>query len=209
MTVLELVERDLKKARINLEKAKAKQNTPPSELEHMEELCGLRAKIVELIEENEKLLTVIFKKEDTMQIILQEHQAEYDSMAKSVNEASDLIRKLKADKEELVNAYKKLSEEHEKILNHYFIDTKIGSGTSRQKCIEETVLKMAKILQDEIKSALDSNYRARQERIDKWKDPNAYIGGDFVNICDGKIAALRGIDDFIGEIVDKMLEENK
>ena len=159
-----------------------------------------------LIEENEKLRTVIFKKEDTMQIILQEHQAEYDSMAKSVNEASELIRKLRANKEKLINAYKKLLDEHQKTLSHYFIDTTIGSGTSRQKCIEETVRKMAKMLQDEIKSALDSNYRARQERIDKWKDPNAYIGGDFVSICDGKIAALRGIDDFIDEIVDKMLE---
>lgn len=49
MTVQELVERDLKKAQINLEKAKSKPSIPLSELEHMEELCRLRAKIVELI----------------------------------------------------------------------------------------------------------------------------------------------------------------
>lgn len=71
--------------------------------------------------------------------LIKELTAEYDSMAKSVNEASNLIRKLRSDKEKLTNAYKHLSEEYVKTLNHYFIDTTVGSGTSRQKCIEETV----------------------------------------------------------------------
>jgi hypothetical protein len=48
MTVQELVERDLKKARINLEQAKARANTPLPEVEHLEELCRLRARIIEL-----------------------------------------------------------------------------------------------------------------------------------------------------------------
>lgn len=58
-------------------------------------------------------------------------------------------------------------------------------------------------VQEEIELALERNYKARQEHLEKWKDPNAYIGGNFVDTVDGKILALRGIADFIDEIEKK------
>ena len=56
MTILELVERDLKKAEINLEKAKAKPNITRSELEHTEELYRLRALIVDICKSSEGVI---------------------------------------------------------------------------------------------------------------------------------------------------------
>lgn len=47
MNIRELAERDLKDVKRNLERAKTKQNVPQSEIEHLEELCVLRAKILE------------------------------------------------------------------------------------------------------------------------------------------------------------------
>ena len=49
MTLQELVNKDLKKAEINLQKAKVKPNIPIAELEHCEELYRLRAMLAEII----------------------------------------------------------------------------------------------------------------------------------------------------------------
>lgn len=49
MTVLELAERDLKKAKQNLVKAVARPGVPHEELNHIRELMELRAEIVEII----------------------------------------------------------------------------------------------------------------------------------------------------------------
>lgn len=73
----------------------------------------------------------------------------------------------------------------------------------------EAVKEFAEKVHTEIYEALESNYKARQEHINKWKDPNAYIGGGFVSMCDGKIAALRGIDYFIDNLVKEMTEQRK
>ena len=83
------------------------------------------------------------------------------------------------------------------------IDDLIRAGVCfRESLVKEICCK----IEAEIVSALESNYSARRERIEKWKDANAYIGGDFVSICDGKIAALRGIEDFIEELKDSYVE---
>lgn len=47
MTIYELTERDFRRAKINLEKARKKQNVPQSELEHLAELCVLRKAILD------------------------------------------------------------------------------------------------------------------------------------------------------------------
>ena len=49
MTIQELVNRDLKKAEINLQRAKVKPNVTSTELEHCEELYKLRTKLAEII----------------------------------------------------------------------------------------------------------------------------------------------------------------
>ena len=56
-------------------------------------------------------------------------------------------------------------------------------------------------IEREIVAALQSNYSAKQERVEKQ------IPDDFVSyMCEGKIAALRGIDDFIAELKKKYTE---
>ncbi len=54
----------------------------------------------------------------------------------------------------------------------------------------------------EIRAALESNFRAKQERIEK-KRPTAFI--DY--IIEGKIAALRGLDDYLDELEDRLSDE--
>ena len=49
MTIIELAERDFRRAKINLENARKKPNVPQSELEHLAELCVLRQHILELL----------------------------------------------------------------------------------------------------------------------------------------------------------------
>ena len=46
MTLHELAVKDMKKARINLERAKQRPNVPTKELEHLEELLKLREELV-------------------------------------------------------------------------------------------------------------------------------------------------------------------
>ena len=53
MTVLELAERDLRKAKINLEHAQHRPNVPLLDLQHLEDLCILREQIVEILRERE------------------------------------------------------------------------------------------------------------------------------------------------------------
>ena len=53
MTVLELAERDLRKAKINLEHAQHRPNVPILDLQHLEEQCVLREQIVEILRERE------------------------------------------------------------------------------------------------------------------------------------------------------------
>ena len=53
MTVLELAERDLRKARINLEQAQNRPNVPMLEISNLARLCILREQIVEILREAE------------------------------------------------------------------------------------------------------------------------------------------------------------
>lgn len=65
----------------------------------------------------------------------------------------------------------------------------------------EVVREIFEEIRREIKAALKSNYNAKQERVEKQ------IPDDFVSyMCEGKIAALRGIDDFIDELEQKYTE---
>ena len=58
-------------------------------------------------------------------------------------------------------------------------------------------------LQSEIAAALESNYKAKGDRL---KEPNLYMTDEFVAYCEGKIHALRGISDFIEELKEKYTE---
>lgn len=61
------------------------------------------------------------------------------------------------------------------------------------------------LLREEITQALDSNYKAKSKRLAK---PNVAMADEFITFCEGKIAALRGIDDFIDNIIKETEAEN-
>lgn len=48
----------------------------------------------------------------------------------------------------------------------------------------------------EIRQALESNYKAKNERL---ANPNITMADEFVSYCEGKISALRWIDGFVKE----------
>lgn len=66
------------------------------------------------------------------------------------------------------------------------------------KGFEDGAKMFAKEIKAEIHEALENNYKVRSERIAK---PNIDMADEFVSYCDGKIHCLRGIDDFIDELL--------
>ena len=57
----------------------------------------------------------------------------------------------------------------------------------------------------EIREALISNYKARAERIAK---PNVDMADEFISYCEGKIAALRGIETFIEDLLQEVVGDD-
>lgn len=55
-------------------------------------------------------------------------------------------------------------------------------------------------IKEEIQSALRNNYNVRSKRIEKHGTSDG-----FISVVDGKILALRGIDDFIDELKNKYI----
>jgi hypothetical protein len=54
MTILDLAERDYKRAKINYLRGKERKGIDPEELKHLEELMTLRGKILRVVEEGKK-----------------------------------------------------------------------------------------------------------------------------------------------------------
>jgi hypothetical protein len=61
-------------------------------------------------------------------------------------------------------------------------------------------------IEKEIKLALESNYKAYSERI---KKPIVDMADEFIGWVEGKITALRGIEDFISELKKKYESEGE
>ena len=61
-----------------------------------------------------------------------------------------------------------------------------------KECIEK--------VKEEISEALKSNYKARSERIDKH---NVGETDEFISYCGGKIDCLRGLDNFLDDILNE------
>lgn len=59
-------------------------------------------------------------------------------------------------------------------------------------------------VEEEIVAALESNYKAKSERL---KNPHIDTADEFISWCEGKIAALRGIEDFVEELKKKYPED--
>jgi hypothetical protein len=68
---------------------------------------------------------------------------------------------------------------------------------------QEVAREIFEEIESEIKLALESNYKAKREHIDN----NYYcLHAEFLSAVQGKIDALRGIDDFIAELKKKYTE---
>lgn len=61
-----------------------------------------------------------------------------------------------------------------------------------------TATDLANKIHEEIHRALENNYDVRAKRMAR---PSFEMNDEFTSYCDGKIAALRGIDDFIEELM--------
>ena len=88
-------------------------------------------------------------------------------------------------------------------LNAYIEALEYELEKAKQKVAREIFGKIHK----EIELALASNYKAKQERIDKHYNGMSGVIDDFISLVDGKIQALRGIDDFIEELEKKYIGE--
>ena len=69
-----------------------------------------------------------------------------------------------------------------------------------KRAVRASLRTMAEAILDEIDAALESNYRALQERL-----KNADQTDKFTHYTDGKIAALQGMQGFVEECLDLML----
>ncbi len=90
----------------------------------------------------------------------------------------------------------------EHILTNYALQ--YGTAMEQREVIDRIKTEVAREIfegiEREINLALESNYKAKRL---KNNDPNS---STFINIVDGKITALRGIDDFIAELKKKYTE---
>lgn len=66
----------------------------------------------------------------------------------------------------------------------------------------------AKDLQNEIKRALTNNYDVKAKRLERLIEKGVPYNDDFINIVDGKIQALCGIEDYINELLNEWGGEN-
>lgn len=68
--------------------------------------------------------------------------------------------------------------------------------------LQEKLREMTLRIVEEAEAALASNYAARKERIER-----GHTSDNFLHLIDGKIAALRGMSDFVEKLLDDMLAE--
>lgn len=67
--------------------------------------------------------------------------------------------------------------------------------------VADAIKEFAEKVHNEIEEAVESNYRVKEERVAKTDD----YGDSFVSWVDGKIIALRGIDEYMEELLEKMM----
>ena len=70
----------------------------------------------------------------------------------------------------------------------------------------ELTRKLCCEIEEEIVAALESNYKAKAERL---ANPHVSMADELISYCEGKIAALRGIEDFITELKNKYTKEGE
>jgi hypothetical protein len=104
--------------------------------------------------------------------------------------ALDIINRLQAENERLKE---NLNIELENYATEY--DNKIKA---------EAYKEFAESVHTEIHQALESNYKARAERIEKH---NIGETDEFISYCEGKIDCLRGLDDLLDDLLQELVGE--
>lgn len=104
----------------------------------------------------------------------------------------------------VLNLIKRQQTEIDKLEEKLSVEIADG-GASCHMCIDKTkaeaINEFAEKLKEEIRDAIDCNYEVIEEHNETHKPPNA----EFVGFCNGKILALRGIDDYIDDLVKEMV----
>ena len=81
------------------------------------------------------------------------------------------------------------------------------SAYEREKGARNTAIQdFAEQLQTEIHQALESNHKAKAERM---ANPCIIMADEFISYCEGKIHALQGIDEYINNIVKELIGEQQ
>ena len=104
---------------------------------------------------------------------------------------------------QVLKDYNRLQAENERLqsINDSFTD--IGKLYSEIKA--EAYKECIEKVKEKITEALKSNYKARSERIAKVEVGSA---DEFIAYCEGKIHCLRGLDDFLDNLLKELVGED-
>ena len=130
---------------------------------------------------------------------------------KKLGNALDLINRLQAENSNLTSDLTSLQNdltsakaENERLRenNKAIMQTIADVHTEAYKeCIEK--------VKEEIKQALKSNYKAIQGRIAYYENQgDMFVGDEFVDYCNGKVDCLRGLDDFLDNLLKELVGED-
>jgi len=113
----------------------------------------------------------------------------------------DKCRNMQTDALDLIN---RLQAEIERLRNHIQEGIDLAKqipemiATAKAEAYKECIEKV----KEEIAEALKSNYKAKAERLEKH---NVGDKTDFISYCGGKIDCLRGLDDFLNNLLKELV----
>ena len=141
-------------------------------------------------------------------------QAENENYSKNNRQMTSDILKLYKELEMAKAEIERLKPFEDKIAeynSHIRVEEMLVFASSLGEWLEfcdnlkaEAYKEFAEKVHTEIEQALESNYKAKGERLEKH---NVGDSTDFISYCEGKIAALRGIDDFIDDRLKELVGE--
>ena len=116
-----------------------------------------------------------------------------------INRQKAEVERLKEERENLLKECKKCGRKTLKVISK--LQKKIKTAKA------EAIKEFAERVYTEIKDAMESNYKAKEERVAKCKKYGIPICPEdgFLMYCDGKNHALSGIDYFIDNLVKEMV----
>ena len=124
-------------------------------------------------------------------------KAEIDNLSMALEVTRDNL----GDTREALNEAEAEIERFNKIKNAYDFAECI-----KQEIKAEAAKEFAELLKQEIAQALESNYKARAERM---CNTELYAADTFISYCNGKIDCLRGLDGFIDNLLQERLGDTQ